>query len=41
MARLRKERRHAAHTNDSWAVDFGHDRLATGRIYGGIRMGAC
>ncbi|UMM10048.1 hypothetical protein MKW11_11975 [Gluconobacter frateurii] len=28
MARLREERRHAARTNDSWATDFGHDRLA-------------
>jgi len=30
-AKLRDDRRDATHSNDTWAMDFVHDQLATGR----------
>ncbi|NVN13248.1 IS3 family transposase, partial [Nguyenibacter vanlangensis] len=30
-AKVREDRRPAAHNNDTWAMDFVHDQLATGR----------
>src|SRR6201996_9356496 len=38
-AKLRDDRRPATHSNETWAMDFVHDQLATGRKITGLTIG--
>src|SRR5215475_6744463 len=41
QAKLREDRQSATRPNETWAMDFVHDQLVTGHIYGSPGLIAC